>query len=1076
MPVFAFTDIEGSTGMWEKYQDAMGPIIAKHYAILDHSIPEYGGRIVKKTGDGVFAVFPDELGNGPSRSLECALELQRRFQAEAWPIIGELRVRMGFHCGKAEEMAGDYYGPTANRTARFMSLGWGGQILVSEDLRKLAHLPTGAEWLDLGVHQVKDLPEPQHVFSLAHPSLFQREFPPLKSLSNRPHNLPEQLSPFVGRERELKAVAELLTQPHGRLVTLLGGGGMGKTRLAIQAGLANLAGFKHGACFVGLHGLASPDQLPGRLAQSLKMGLYRDKDPKEQLLEYLKDKSLLLILDPCERLASGGGLISELLEACPGLRVLACSRRRLNLRGESVVEVRGLDYPAAAEGLEHCDAAQFFVQRVQSSLPGFSLKPGDRGAFLRLCRVLRGMPLGLELAGSWLRSLQLPALAERLEKDPRFLASTREDLPEAHRSLKGLFESAWALLSDVEKRTLGDLSVFGNGFTQAAAQLVFRVRPETLSALTDQCLVEAAEGGRYAVVPAARIFAAVKLDENPARRDEALDLHARYFCRFLKEREKSMLGYEQGKAVAELRQDFADIQRGWDRAVAQGWHRELGQAARCVGLYTDMQGLARDWEPRMQRALQLWDGSPVSSPGNLAREESLSAHASLLANQANYLFSLGRGVDARAAMEKSVSLFKQAGNRGGAAYALVRVAVFLGPEDERRRPALEEAANLYTALDDANGAAWARRNLGYLYCLQGKAKEGKPMVEESLAVFRKVGNLREIAWSLNSLGQVALESGHAEEGEKGLREARDIFIGLGDLETAAWTLNRLGRAAMQQRRWPEAQASLEEGLRLFESVRNFRGRALTMRSLCELFAGQGSLDLAYQVVDKTIAEALAAGDWAGQAGAQMQKGQLMAGQGNYEEAMELMQAAEAAFVKGGSKLGQALAMEAQGCARLKQGKLGFTRTLFEGACQVFNTAGMMDGEARLCVRIGDLDGEEARPKSGENWYQRAVKLSRQSKPGDYSLGGLLGLAVLFHKAGRKLEALHLALVCERAIKLRMLPPSEPEFYAELGPRSEAVLALIGSKLMNSVIEEARAKIAQEDPRALLKDCLEKYWS
>src|SRR5665213_1707074 len=195
MPVFCFTDIEGSTGLWEKHQDAMGPLIARHYAILQQGVTSHGGRIIKTTGDGIFAIFPDETGDSPSAALECALDLQHRLQGEVWPVIGELRVRMAFHSGHAEEVAGDYFGPTANRTARLMSLGWGGQILVSEDLRKQAQLPTGAEWLDLGVHQVKDLPEPQHIFSLAHPALKLREFPPLKSLSNRPHNLPEQLSP-----------------------------------------------------------------------------------------------------------------------------------------------------------------------------------------------------------------------------------------------------------------------------------------------------------------------------------------------------------------------------------------------------------------------------------------------------------------------------------------------------------------------------------------------------------------------------------------------------------------------------------------------------------------------------------------------------------------------------------------------------------------------------------------------------------------------------------------------------------------------------------------------------------------
>ena len=207
-------------------------------------------------------------------------------------------------------------------------------------------MPSGAEWLDLGVHQVKDLPEPQHVFSLAHPSLqAPREFPVLKSLSTKPHNLPEQLNPFVGRNRELRDIAALFASPEARLVTLLGAGGMGKSRLAIQAALDSLGLFKNGVHRVNLHGLASPEQFPARVAESLKVGAYREKVLWEQVLEYLADKKLLLILDPCERLSSGATLISGLLQACPGLRVLACSRRPLNLRGESLLPLKGLDYP-----------------------------------------------------------------------------------------------------------------------------------------------------------------------------------------------------------------------------------------------------------------------------------------------------------------------------------------------------------------------------------------------------------------------------------------------------------------------------------------------------------------------------------------------------------------------------------------------------------------------------------------------------------------------------------------------------------------------------------------------------------
>jgi hypothetical protein len=211
-----------------------------------------------------------------------------------------------------------------------MGLGWGGQILVSQDLQKIAVLPKGAQWQDLGLNQIKDLPEPQYIFCLLHPDLKIKEFPPLKSLSNRPHNLPTALSPFVGRARELKDLSALLSGAQARLITLLGGGGTGKSRLGAEAALENLSLFKHGAAYANLGGMASADELPSRLLQALKVTLYRQKTPKDQLLEYLKDKNLLLVLDSCENLGAAKALVPEILEACPGVKVLACSRRRLN--------------------------------------------------------------------------------------------------------------------------------------------------------------------------------------------------------------------------------------------------------------------------------------------------------------------------------------------------------------------------------------------------------------------------------------------------------------------------------------------------------------------------------------------------------------------------------------------------------------------------------------------------------------------------------------------------------------------------------------------------------------------------
>jgi class 3 adenylate cyclase/predicted ATPase len=1075
MPIFAFTDIEGSTGLWERHQDAMGQVIARHYAILEKALALHGGKIIKKTGDGIFALFPDESGEGPSEALQCAIELQRSFQEEAWPVVGELRVRMAFHCGQAEEMAGDYYGPTANRTARFMSLGWGGQILVSEDLKERSVLPIGAEWLDLGIHMVKDLPEPQHIYSLAHPSLKLREFPVLKSLSTKPHNLPEQLIPFVGRRKELADIAALLAKPEVRLLTLLGAAGMGKSRLAIQAALDNVGIFKNGVHRVILHGLDSPEQFPARLAESLKVGPYREKVRWEQVLEYLADKKMLLILDPCERLGAGAALVTEILQSCPGLRVMACSRRPLNLRAETVIHVKGLDFPqAAAEGLESSGCARLFIGLVRAFKPGYTLGPEDQEHFVRICKALQGMPLALELAADSIRSVALKVLADRIEKDPRFLSSARPDLPQSHHSLKNLFESAWAQQSPQEKKALSELALFWGGFTAQAAQLVFKVRPEALSALAEQGMLEQAGDGRYAMPEANRLFASAKLDLNPSQRDAALDMHARYFCRFLKDRERQVAGYDQAKAVAEIRQELPNVQRAWERAVVMGWAREIAQAARCLGMFSAMQGLAREWEPRLERALQLWDDP--SRLESMGREEALSGQAGLLAGLGDYAFSLGQGVQARTLMERSLALCKQAGSRSGAAYALVRLAIFMGPEDERRRVALEEAANLSQAAGDSNGAAWARRNLGYLLCLQGRIAEGKPLLEASLAVFHKVGNLREIGWSLNSLGQAALEEGHPLEGMQSLREARDIFLQLGDLETAAWTLHRLGRAAMSQKAWAEGRAELEQSLELFGRIRHARGRSQALRSLCEILAAQGDLETAFEIVDKAIVEAQGRNDAAGQAAALIQKGQLLTGKGEFDKALASFGGAQAAFSRAGSEAGQALAMECQAVARLQQGQATVARNLLEQACQKCALAQLREPEARLCVRLGDLDASEGKPQGGESWYKRALRLSRQHKPGDYSLGAMMGLSLHLLKQGRKLEAMGLALSCERCLALGIMPASDPEFYAELVRKSEALMAQVGSKLLHTVLDEARARMASQDARGLLKENLEKNWT
>lgn len=1064
MSIFAFTDIEGSTGLWERHQGAMGAVIARHYAILDELTPRWGGKIIKKTGDGIFALFPDEAPGEPSRALAWAVDCQRRFQGQVWPVVGELRVRMALHRGEAEEMDGDFYGPTANRTARLMSLGWGGQILVSEDLRRVAVLPEGAAWADLGAHQVKDLPEPVQIFALLHPDLPLREFPPLKSLSNRPHNFPQELSPFVGRERELRELERRLTQPQSRLLCLLGPPGVGKSRLAARFALEHLGTFKHGAFRVEL---GSGKALAEAVAAALKLSLYGGQPAQTQVLDFLKERQMLLVLDPAEGLATQAATLRAWLEAGPGLRVLVCARRRLGLPGETVLKLGGLELPGPqGDVLAVNPCAQLFLHEARAVLPGFAYAADDGPALARLCRVLRGLPLGLELAAEALRTTPLKALAERVEKEPRFLVSERPDRPPAQRSLQAQFDAVWEGLNEAERRALAGLAVFSAPFSVPAAKGVLQLGDAALAGLVDAGLLENAGGGRFALSEITRLFAALRLDGDAVARENALDQHARYYLRLWQERERALSGYGQVKALTELRAEYPNLPRAWERALARGWRAELASAARAVALYASMQGLAREWESRLERALELWEKTP-----GLAPSEAQSAFAALLAGLGDLAFALGRSAAARERMERSLSFCRRVGHKAGTAYALVRLAVLLGPEDERRLPLLEEAVQLYQGLNDSNGAAWARRHLGFILCLQGRSAEGRPCLEQALAVFTKVGNAREVAWCHNAMGQAELEpGGDPARGLAELKEARRLFLELGDLETAAWTLNRLGRAALQQGRYDEAAAAFEEALSLFGRLRHLRGRALALRSLCEAHAAKGDREAAVRTVERAVAEALAHGDVAGQAAALLQKAQLQAPL-DAEAALATLQTARACFAQAGSESGAALALEARAGVLCQKGDRRGARAALEEALECHVQKGQREAEARLCVRLGDLDQAEGRPQGGEPWYQRALRHSRQQKPGDYSLGALLGLAALQLKQGRKLEALHLALVCERALAQRLFPPSEPEFYGELEQRCRALLDRLGGKLLASVIEEARVRLSKQDARALLKDSL-----
>lgn len=527
---FLFTDIEGSTQLWERHPEAMKHALAQHDAILLRAIESNNGHLVKTTGDGVLAAFETAVS-----ALTASLAAQQTLHAEVWEEIQMLRVRMGLHTGEAEARADDFFGPALNRTARLMAVGHGGQVLVSAATAGLVrhYLPPDVTLLDLGEHRLKDLIRPEHVFQVVHPAL-PTDFPPLRSLDAFPNNLPIQLTSFVGRERALADVRELLAGTH--LLTLTGSGGTGKTRLSLQLGAEVLPTFRDGVWLVELAPLDNPDRITGAVAETFDLRDAPGSLPLELITDYLRGKHLLLILDNCEHLIDGAArLANHLLKACPNLKILASSREGFGISGEVAYHVPSLSLPdqdsPSADSLAACEAVQLFVERAAAVNPGFTLTPGNTPVVAQICRRLDGIPLALELAAARVKVFSVDQIAARLDDRFRLLTGgSRTALPR-QQTLRALIDWSCNLLTEPERVLLRQLSVFVNGWTFEAAESICPNLDvlDLLPQLVNKSLVVADETGdhvRYRLLETIRQYARdmlLQTGEAASARDRHLD-------------------------------------------------------------------------------------------------------------------------------------------------------------------------------------------------------------------------------------------------------------------------------------------------------------------------------------------------------------------------------------------------------------------------------------------------------------------------------------------------------------------------------------------------------------------------
>jgi predicted ATPase/class 3 adenylate cyclase len=557
---FLFTDIEGSTRLWEERPEEMRAALAEHDGIVRGAIETHGGYVFSTGGDGFAAAFARA-----SDAVNAAAEAQVGLAGH--PTI---RVRMGVHTGEAQERDGDYFGPPVNRAARIMAAGHGGQVLVSA---ATAELVTDIELHDLGEHRLRDLSRPEHVWQIG-----AGEFTALRTLDTARTNLPTQLTSFVGREREAEELVELLAS--NRMITLCGVGGVGKTRLALHAAADLVGSVRGGVWLVELAPARSGDDVIAALATVWELQPRNDTTLHDAVIEAARARRCLLVFDNCEHVIDAVAELVELLLRYGSITVLATSREPLGVEGERVVRVRSL----APE-----TAVRLFVERASSTRDDFAPSPSDLSTIESICTRLDGVPLAIELAAARVRALTVDDIAARLDQRFRLLTGGRRTAVERHQTLRAAVEWSYSLLTDEEQRSLARLSVFSGGFgLDAATQLlsadIVSEPGDVVTDLVDKSLVMAQYGegaSRYALLETIRQFAAEKL-ESSGLSDEVRHAHAQWVRSFVEATCLSLRGPEAPLGEAALATDFDNLRS------AVEWCLDTGDGELAASLLTPL--------------------------------------------------------------------------------------------------------------------------------------------------------------------------------------------------------------------------------------------------------------------------------------------------------------------------------------------------------------------------------------------------------------------------------------------------------------------------------------------------------
>ena len=799
---FLFTDIEDSTAKWESDHRAMSRALLQHDRLLGEAVRMAHGRIVKHTGDGVFAAVPAKKG------LACALDIQRRIGAARWEPFNSFRVRIGVHVGAATERDGDYFGPVINCAARIMAKAGGGQVLASQEAVREGALPPPARTQEAGLFSLKGIDKPQRLHHVLHPDLQQHLQAPRPDEAAR-WSLPEAPAPLLGREADLAAAEAFFLAQHAGSFTVVGEPGAGKTRFGLE--LARRLGprFGDGACFVDLGVEDSRDNLGLKVGQALGLSLGVNKDPEQLTIDFLAHKQLLLVLDPFDQLASKALFISRLLQRAPDVRVLATSTWPLSLKEECAWTLPPL---TRGPGGGARQVLQGELDRLGKAL--------DEAQAEALIDAVGGNALGLRLTASLLEQLGGPELLRCLQelRDQ----GLREPPVGIGLGLAAAFECSWRQLDEVAQQKFARLAVFRPGFSLEAAHAVAGLDPATAVRLLRRGLLSM-EHGNYSLGDPLRRLTRVKMEAEAGARFKASIAHRDHYLGYLRDHGQDLQsGPQKAALIHSLDQDYANVREAWRRACETDAFELLAAASIPLGQYFDFRTRNREGAYLFGMAIERFEVQGRSK-----------AVAELYMQRANSLAYFGKADESLHLLNLSLDYWRAAGDRAKEAVALTHRANIAGSAGDfyGQVETAREALLLWQGLGDPKGVAWStgQQALGYLRL--GRLQMARELGEEALALYEQVADPAGQLWIMGVVAETAFNQGDIETARQLCYRSLELARPLDAAWAIAGAYMQLATIAELQSSNREARHFLQRAQEQFASMGREAHMAFNLRNL-----------------------------------------------------------------------------------------------------------------------------------------------------------------------------------------------------------------------------------------------------